>query len=74
MNDFKGKYLRSIGIGSPLNEVAAALFSLEKDLNGSDSSYCSKYAPGIIFEIQDDLDEDLHISSGRIECICITKA
>jgi len=71
MNDFEGKYLGIIGIDSTLKEVAAVLPSLEKDLEGGDNSYSSESAPGIIFEIEEGLDEDLYLSSGRIECICI---
>jgi len=73
MNDFKGKYLGSIGIGSTLKEITAALPSLEKDLEGGDNSYSSQLVSGIVFEIQEGLDEDLQLILGHIECICIFK-
>ena len=73
MNDFKGKYLGSIGIGSTLKEVTAALPSLEKDLEGGDNSYSSQLVSGVVFEIQEGLDEDLQLTLGHIECICIFK-
>ena len=74
LNEFKGKYLGSIGIGSTLKEVIATLPSLEKDREGSDCTYCSPLVPGIVFEIQDGLEEELHLISGRVEFICVLNA
>ena len=74
MNRFEGKCFKTIGIGSPLKDVVNKVPSLEKDPEAGDTSYSSQLEPGIIFEIQEGLEEDLHGEVGRIECICVFKA
>ena len=71
MNGFEGKYLKTIGIGTDLSDVLEKIPTLENDPDAGDTGYSSESVPGIVFEIQDGLDETQHQQLGRIESICI---
>ena len=73
MNDYEGKCFGTIGIKSCLKEVMQKIPSLEVDEDAGSCGYSSRIVPGILFEIQEGLDESLHEESGQVECICIYK-
>ena len=67
----EAKCFETIGLGSSLKDAIAELPSLEQDIEADDNCYSSQSEPGILFAVQEGLEEDLHKEHGRIEYICI---